>query len=229
MLKFTVVSKHWLVCCFVIPYADILGFNWAKLCVSQEKCTGHNPVNGVLCGIKTKYNSKNTAVEIPNQITIPPRGIPRECTSQRTSGCPLVNFLHTIQITKQKCYIHKLTKKNFTLYTYFTRISPTVEHTDTHILTYITRCPALFSLQCKSHNIDVTVHSLLCHSNSTKIVSQLSAVNLWHNPFNDLLFSHSARQDVFLSLTFTNLKQNYSDIARGYEDKARGRERKDCR
>lgn len=39
------------------------------------------------------------------------------------------------------------------------------------------------------------------------------------------LFSHSARQDVSLSLTFTNLKQNYSVIARGYEDKARGRER----
>lgn len=37
------------------------------------------------------------------------------------------------------------------------------------------------------------------------------------------LFSHSARQDVFLSLTFTNLKQNYSVIASGYEDKARGR------
>lgn len=39
------------------------------------------------------------------------------------------------------------------------------------------------------------------------------------------LFSHSARQDVFLSLTFTNLKQNYSVIAHGYKDKARSRRR----
>lgn len=39
------------------------------------------------------------------------------------------------------------------------------------------------------------------------------------------LFSHSACQDVSLSPTFTNLKQNYSVIACGYEDKAKGRGR----
>lgn len=40
------------------------------------------------------------------------------------------------------------------------------------------------------------------------------------------LFSHSACQDVSLSPTFTNLKQNYSVIAHGYEDKAKGKGRK---
>lgn len=40
------------------------------------------------------------------------------------------------------------------------------------------------------------------------------------------LFLHSACQDVSLSPTFTNLKQNYSVIARGYEDKAKGKGRK---
>ena len=43
--------------------------------------------------------------------------------------------------------------------------------------------------QNKSPKTHVTVHSLLCHSNSTKIMSQLSAVLLWHNPWQTRYFS----------------------------------------
>lgn len=81
--------------------------------------------------------------------------------------------------------------------------------------------------------MDVTARSLLCHSNSTKIMSLTLSCESMAQPLADKifltsqrsLFSHSARQDVFLSLTFTNLKQNYSVIAHGYKDKARSRRR----
>lgn len=66
------------------------------------------------------------------------------------------------------------------------------------------------------------------------ISSRLSSVILRQaQPLADQTFltsqrsrlSHWARQHVFLSFTFSNLKQNYSVIARGYEDKARSRRR----
>ena len=61
-----------------------------------------------------------------------------------------------------------------------------------------------------------------------KATSQLSAVNPWHrlrqtrHPSQAITVSHSACQAVFLSLTFTNLKQNYSVVACGYKNKAKG-------
>lgn len=77
------------------------------------------------------------------------------------------------------------------------------------------------------------MHSLLCHSNSTKIMSQRSAVNLWHNlwqtryfsPLNDHCFHIQHVKMSFSPLLLTNLKQNYSVIAHGYKDKARSRRR----
>lgn len=92
----------------------------------------------------------------------------------------------------------------------------------------------LFLNRYKSHNRKVTVHSSCCRSNPAKITLNSGLGNCGSTSGRlDMfltsrwsLFSHSACQDVSLSSTFTNLKQNYSVIACGYEDKAKGKGRK---
>lgn len=75
-----------------------------------------------------------------------------------------------------------------------------------------------------SHDIHVYIHIQCFSSELAMLLSTSGRLGLFLTSQRSL-FSHSACQDVSLSPTFTNLKQNYSVIACGYEDKAKGRGR----